>query len=75
MRIFHGQPAGGKPRKIACAGCGKRAVEAGFAVPDEAVEEDDGPNGPKVALVHMGDTQPLCESCVTSLLRGDDGVV
>lgn len=70
MRIIKGEPAAGKPRKIVCAGCGKRAVEAGIAVPDKAVEEAYGLDGPTVhAIVDEDEVEPLCDRCVTALLR------
>jgi hypothetical protein len=71
MRIIRCQPAtGNKPLKIVCARCGKRATEAGMAVPDKAVEHGYGPDGPIVhAIVDEHEIQPLCESCVNALLR------
>jgi len=72
MRIIRGRPATGKPRKIICTGCGKRAVEAGIAVPHNAVEKIYGPDGPTIgAIVDEDEMQPLCESCVTALSRRD----
>jgi len=67
MRIFRGEPV--KPRKIVCAGCGKKAYEAGFAVPESDVEE--GWLGDKRVIleVETENEQPLCEECVTALLR------
>ena len=73
MRIIRGQPASGKPPRITCTGCGKRAIEAGIAVPDDAVEQGEGygPDGPaQFAIVDPDDEQPLCEVCCTTLLRG-----
>jgi hypothetical protein len=70
MRIIKSEPAAGKPRKIICTGCGKRAVEAGLAVPDHAVEEAYSPDGPTVhAVVGEDEMEPLCDGCVTALLR------
>jgi hypothetical protein len=70
MRIIQGQPATGKPREIVCTGCGKRAIEAGIAVPDKAVDQGYGPDGPIVyAIVDEDEMQPLCERCVAALLR------
>jgi hypothetical protein len=70
MKIIRGKPATGKPPKIICAGCGKRADEAGVAVPDAAAEEGHGygPDGP-IMLINEDDMQPLCEDCVTALER------
>jgi hypothetical protein len=72
MKIFEGTLATGKRRKITCTGCGKRAEEAGFAVPDSAVEYDYDPGGegpPMVAEIEISEAEPLCEACVTKLLR------
>jgi hypothetical protein len=79
MKIFRSNPAMGKPRKIKCTGCGKRAFEAGFAVKPEAIEEGYGagvedsglPEGP-VMIIDGDDAHPLCEECVTALLRDED---
>ncbi len=73
MRIIRGKPANGKPRKIKCTGCGKRAVEAGIAVPDDCIEQGYGADGPvQIAIFEEGQDQPLCESCVEALLSGRD---
>ncbi len=46
MKIIRGMPATGKPPKIICTGCGKRADEAGvLAVPDDANIKFHGPDG------------------------------
>jgi hypothetical protein len=68
MKIIRSKPATGKPPKIICNGCGKRADEAGVAVADNDVEEGRGvgPDGP-ILLIDEDDMQPLCEECVTAL--------
>jgi hypothetical protein len=73
MRIIRSKPAAGKPRKIICAGCGKRAAEAGVAALHSAVEEGYGPDPDRLIMVIEEDEmlQPLCESCVTALLRDE----
>ncbi len=68
MKIIRGKPATGKPPKIICTGCGKRADEAGVAVRDSAVEKGYGSDGP-VMMIDEDEVQPLCEGCVTILLR------
>jgi hypothetical protein len=40
MKIIRGKPATGKPPKIICARCGKRADEAGVAVSVRAFRTD-----------------------------------
>ena len=72
MKIIRGKPAG-KPHAIVCTGCGKKTFEAGIAVKDEDVKEGwcagHDFNGPIVAI--EGDYLPLCEECVTVLLRNE----
>jgi hypothetical protein len=74
MRTIRGKPAVGKPRKIICTGCDKRAAEAGIAVKEEAVETGwaagPGFDGP-VTMIDDEDAYPLCEDCVTALERGE----
>jgi hypothetical protein len=70
MKIIRGKPASGKPPKIICTGCGKRADEAGIALPELAVEKGYGADGP-VMIVEDDQMQPLCEDCLTALERGD----
>jgi hypothetical protein len=78
MRIIRGRPATGKPPKITCTGCGKRAFEAGIAVHEAAVEQGYGvaaegsglPSGP-MTMIDDEDAYPLCEDCVTALKRGE----
>jgi hypothetical protein len=73
MRVIRGRPATGKPPKIICTGCGKRAPEAGIAVKPEAVEEGyvigSGVDGPVTMIDDEEDIYPLCEDCVTALER------
>ena len=72
MRIFRSEPATGKPRKITCTGCGKKAFEAGIAVPYSAVEKGYGVEPDEsVMMIDEDQVQPLCEDCVTALLRGE----
>ncbi len=79
MKIIRSKPAKGKPPKIICTGCGKRAREAGVAVPDDAVGKIVGPDvvhGPdeplKVgAIIDEDDIQPLCEDCLAVLERAE----
>jgi hypothetical protein len=67
LKVIRGKPATGRPPKIICVGCGKRADEAGIAVPDTDVEEVYGVDG-KIGLIIDGDDmQPLCEECVVAL--------
>jgi hypothetical protein len=73
MRIIPGEPAVGKPPKIICTGCGKRAFEAGIAVAEDAVEEnEDAGIGDVYMAIEEKDVHPLCAECVTALLRGED---
>lgn len=74
MRIIRGEPESGKPSRTICTGCGKSAFEAGIAVPDDAVEHGvsvgrDG-RASEVTVVDPADAEPLCEACVTMLLKG-----
>jgi hypothetical protein len=70
MRIIRGRPATGKAPKIVCTGCGKRAAEAGVAVPDLADEKGYSRDGP-IRMIDEDEAQPLCEDCVTALERAD----
>jgi hypothetical protein len=70
MKIIRGKLATGKPPKIICAGCGNRAREAGVAVPDAAVPEQDGP-----FAIDEDDMQPLCEECLAALERAEIATV
>jgi hypothetical protein len=68
MKIIRAKPATGKPPKIICNGCGKRANEAGVAVSETDVEEVYGADGKIVGSIIDGDDmQPLCEECVAAL--------
>ena len=69
MKIIRVAPATGNPPMIVCTGCGKRAAEAGVALPSSGVEKVYGPDGPAGMIVDEGDAQPLCEDCVTALER------
>jgi hypothetical protein len=77
VTIIRGKQATGKQPKIICTGCGNRAIEAGIAVSDNAVEEGYGcgPQGhPSRIMIVTADEeemQPLCESCVTALEHGE----
>ncbi len=73
MKVIRGEPAG-KPHKITCTGCGKKAFEAGIAVSETAAEEGKGygPDGP-ILMIDEDDAHPLCEECVTALLRKEEG--
>lgn len=78
MRIIRAKPAKGKPRKIICSGCGKRAREAGVAVPDDAVEQVVArdimqPGWPVVTseIIDEDAMQRLCEECLTALERAE----
>jgi hypothetical protein len=70
MKIIRGKPATGNPPKIICTGCGKRADEAGIAVPTLAVEKGYRGDGP-VMMIDEDQVQPLCEDCVAALLRSE----
>jgi hypothetical protein len=74
MKIFRAPLEGGKPPKIICTGCGKRAPEAGVAVKEEHVEtgwgSGSGFDGPMTTF-DEDDAHPLCEDCVTALERGE----
>jgi len=71
MRVIRGRPAS-KASKIVCTGCGKRAAEAGIAVPHSAVEEGYSHDGPvRMIVIDEDEMQPLCEDCVTALERAD----
>jgi hypothetical protein len=73
MKIFRSEPATGKPHKITCTGCGKKAFEAGIAVPYLAVEKGYGVEPDEsVLMIDEDQVQPLCEECVAALLR-DEG--
>ena len=83
MRIIRGVPAVGKPRKITCTGCGKRASEAGIAVHPDAVEEGYGAVCDEQTCAEMGlrtgrmtmidddDAHPLCEACCSAMEQGN----
>lgn len=70
MQIFPVHPVSRKPTKIICVGCGKRAIEAGIAVPDKCAELGYGPDGPyKIVMVDDGEIQSLCEGCLAVLVK------
>jgi hypothetical protein len=79
MKVIRGKPATGKPPKIICTGCGKRANEAGIAVRESAIErgygvavdKSHGLPGGELMMIDEDDVHPLCEECVTKLERGD----
>jgi hypothetical protein len=80
MKIIRAKPAIGKPPKIICTGCGKRAAEAGIAVRESAIERGYGvavdkslglPEGPMM-MIEDEDIHPLCEDCITALERGEE---
>ena len=66
MKIIRGTPASGKPLRITCSGCGKRAPEAGIAVSPDAAEEGHSSIGP-VTIIDEDETYPLCEACCSAL--------
>jgi hypothetical protein len=70
MRIIRGNPATGKTPKVICSGCGKRAAEAGVAVPKSAVEDGHDADGP-IMMIDENQMQPLCEDCLTALERAE----
>ena len=71
MKVIRCAPATGKPPKIICTGCGKRATEAGSAYPDDAAERFEGSDGLSGIMIDTEDLQPLCETCVTAMLDGE----
>jgi hypothetical protein len=79
MKVIRSAPASGKSPKIICTGCGKKAVEAGIAVKPEAIEKGYSvaakgsglPEGPMM-MIDDDDAYPLCEDCVTALLRKEE---
>jgi hypothetical protein len=74
MRIIRSKPATGKPRRIVCTGCGRKAFEAGIAVNPEVVETGYGDDPDRlITMIDDEDAFPLCEDCVTTLERADAG--
>jgi len=59
MKFFRCTLFIGKPRKIICTGCGKRAPQAGFAIHGEPDE------------IHGVPGHPLCEACLAALERAE----
>ena len=72
MRIIRCGPENGKPPKIVCTGCGKRAAEAGCAIRPEDLETSHSSEGP-ILMIYDDVSYPLCEDCVTALERADRG--
>ena len=70
MRIIRCGPENGKPPKIVCTGCGKRAAEAGCAIRPEDLETSHSSKGP-ILMIYDDVSYPLCEDCVTALERAD----
>jgi len=70
MRIIRGTPATGKPPKIICTGCGKKAIEAGCAIHDTVFRRF-VESSKTFMMIEEDDTQPLCEDCLTALERAD----
>ena len=62
-KVFRCTPATGKPRKIVCTGCGKRAPEAGFAIDESDVR------GWATIGIDGDDARPLCADCVIAAER------
>jgi hypothetical protein len=58
MKVIRGKPAIGKPPEIICSVCGKRADEAGVAVPDMVLAAG-------IGIVEL--KMPLCADCVALL--------
>jgi hypothetical protein len=72
MKVIRGRPTTGNPPKIICSGCGRRAEEAGIAVPESAAEQGysvgPGVDGPVTMVEEDDRMQPLCEDCLAALL-------
>jgi hypothetical protein len=64
----------GKPQRIICTGCGKKAFEAGIAFKPETAEEGHESDGESVTMIDESEHEihPLCEECVTALLQNEE---